>query len=153
MFGLMRKSEHERICRNLHSHINYHAEGNRKHCEEIQNMKKQLELENRRATYWKMKFLEPDKEPIILGSKEDVEYIKAWVFYSLADDSRTQNCAIYHVQIISCTYVYLACKSVYVCWCGILGWEDLGANLGLRMCCKMYIENWIVFDGMMVNGG
>ena len=75
MFGLMRKSEHERICRNLHSHINYHAEGNRKHCEEIQNMKKQLELENRRATYWKMKFLEPDKEPIILGSKEDVEYI------------------------------------------------------------------------------
>ncbi len=33
-------------------------------------------LENRRATYWKMKFLEPDKEPIVLGSKEDVEYIK-----------------------------------------------------------------------------
>ena len=40
-------------------------------------MKKHLELENRRAIYWKMKFLEPDKEPIILGSKEDVEYIKA----------------------------------------------------------------------------
>ena len=68
MFGLMKKSEHERICRNLHSHINYY---------EIQNMKKHLELENRRAIYWKMKFLEPDKEPIILGSKEDVEYIKA----------------------------------------------------------------------------
>lgn len=77
MFGLMRKSAHERICKNLHSHINYHTEGNRKHCEEIQNMKKQLELENRCATYWKMKFLELDKELIILCSREDVEYIKA----------------------------------------------------------------------------
>lgn len=76
MFGLMRKSEHERICKNLHSHINHYAEGNRKYYDEIEEMKKQLELENRRATYWKMKYLEPDKEPIILGSKENVEYIK-----------------------------------------------------------------------------
>jgi hypothetical protein len=77
MFSLMRKSEHERICRNLHSHINYFWEGNKKYCEEIQNMKKQLELENRRATYWKMKFLEPAKEPIVLGSEEDIDYIKS----------------------------------------------------------------------------
>ena len=77
MFGLMRKSEHERICRNLHSHINNHAEDNRKYCSEIESLNKQLILENRRATYWKMKYLEPDKEPIILGLKEDIEYVKA----------------------------------------------------------------------------
>lgn len=76
MFGLMKKSDHERICRNLHSHINYHAKINSEYRIEIENMEKQLALENRRATYWKMKFLEPDKEPIILGSKENVEYIK-----------------------------------------------------------------------------
>lgn len=40
MFGLMRKSEYKRICRNLHSHIIYYAEGNRKYCDEIQNMKR-----------------------------------------------------------------------------------------------------------------
>ena len=28
--------------------------------------------------------------------------------------------AAYHVPNISCTYVYLACKSVYMCWCGIV---------------------------------
>lgn len=77
MFGLMKKSKHERICRNLHSHINYYTERNRKFCGEIQKMKKQLALENRRVTYWKMKFLDPDKEPVILGSEEDIEYIKA----------------------------------------------------------------------------
>lgn len=77
MFGLMRKSEHERICKNLHSHINHYVEGNRKYYDEIQNMKQQLELENRRATYWKMKYLEPDKEPIVLGFKEDIDYIKS----------------------------------------------------------------------------
>ena len=77
VFGLMKKSEHDRICRNLHSHINYHAEINRKYHSEIEDMKKQLVLENRRAAYWKMKFLEPDKAPIVLGSKEDIEYIKA----------------------------------------------------------------------------
>ena len=76
MFGLMEKSEHERICHNLHSHIKYHAEINKKYYEEIQVLKRQLELENRRAAYWKMKFLEPDKEPVVLGEKEDVEYIK-----------------------------------------------------------------------------
>ena len=73
MFGLMRKSEHERICHNLHSHIKYYAEINKKYC----SLNKQLILENRRAAYWKMKFLEPDKEPIVLGEKEDVEYIKS----------------------------------------------------------------------------
>jgi len=77
MFGLMKKSEHERICRNLFSHIEHHAEINRKYSSEIEDLKKKLVLENRRATYWKMKFLEPDKEPMILGSNEDVEYIKA----------------------------------------------------------------------------
>ena len=50
----MKKSEHEKICRNLHSHINHHAEINRKHCSEIEDLKKKLVLENRRATYWKM---------------------------------------------------------------------------------------------------
>lgn len=77
MFGLMKKSEHERIRCNLHSHIKYHSEINKKYCEEIQELKRQLELENRRATYWKMKFLEPDREPVVLGEKEDIEYIKA----------------------------------------------------------------------------
>lgn len=77
MFGLMKKSEHEKICRNLHSHIKYHTEVNKKHCEGIQVLKRKLELENRRAAYWKLKFLEPDKEPVVLGEKEDVEYIKA----------------------------------------------------------------------------
>ena len=77
MLGLMRKSEHERICRNLQSHINHYAESDRKHIEEIERIKKRMELENRRATYWKMKFLEPDKEPVILGFGEDIEYIKA----------------------------------------------------------------------------
>jgi len=77
MFGLMKKSDHERICRNLHSHIDYHAEINRKYSSEIEELKKKLVLENRRATYWKMKYLEPDKKPIVLGSNEDVEYIKA----------------------------------------------------------------------------
>lgn len=77
MFGWIRKSEHERICENLHSYIKYYTECNRKHCEEIENIKKRLKLENRRAAYWKMKFLEPDKEPIVLGSMEDIEYIKA----------------------------------------------------------------------------
>lgn len=77
MFDLMEKSEHERICRNLHSHINYYAEINKKYCSEIVSLNKQLILENRRAAYWKMKFLEPDKEPIVLGSMEDVDYIKS----------------------------------------------------------------------------
>lgn len=77
MFGLMKKSEHKRICNNLHSHIRHYGEINRKHCGEIESLNKQLVLENRRAAYWKMKFLEPDKEPVILGSKEDIEYIKA----------------------------------------------------------------------------
>mgnify|MGYP006865384309 CR=1 FL=1 len=77
MFGLIRKSEHERICKNLHSHINCFWEANKNYQEEIQNMKKQLDLENRRATYWKMKFLIPDKEPVVLGSKEDIDYIKS----------------------------------------------------------------------------
>ena len=77
MFGLMKKSEHERICHNLHSHIKYYTENNKKYYEEIQMLKRQLELENRRAAYWKMKFLEPGKEPVVLGSKEDIEYIKA----------------------------------------------------------------------------
>lgn len=76
MFGLMKRTDHEIICSNLHSHINYFSECNRRHCDEIQNLKKQLELENRRATYWKMKFLEPEKEPVVIGSKEDIEYIK-----------------------------------------------------------------------------
>jgi len=76
MFGLMKRSEHERICKNLHSHIDYYGEINRKHCSEIEDLKKKLALESRHAAYWKMKFLEPDKEPIVLGSKEDVEYIK-----------------------------------------------------------------------------
>lgn len=77
MFGLMKKSEHERICRNLHSHIDHHGKINREYCSEIESLNRQLELENRRAAYWKMKFLEPDKEPVILGSKKDIEYIKA----------------------------------------------------------------------------
>lgn len=73
MFGLMKKTEHERICNNLHSHIKYHSEISKKNYEEIQVLKKRLELENRRAAYWKMKFIEPDKEPVVLGEKEDVE--------------------------------------------------------------------------------
>lgn len=77
MFGLMRKSRHEKICSNLHSHIKHYGEINRRHCSEIEGLKKQLLLENRRAAYWKMKFLEPEKEPVILGSKEEIEYIKA----------------------------------------------------------------------------
>ena len=77
MFGLMKISEHERICNNLHSHIKHYGEINRKHCSEIEEMEKQLLLENRRALYWKMKFLEPDKEPVVLGSEEEIKYIKA----------------------------------------------------------------------------
>ncbi len=34
MFGLMRKSEHERICRNLHSHIDHYGKINREYCNE-----------------------------------------------------------------------------------------------------------------------
>lgn len=30
-------------------------------------------------------------------------------------------CVVHHDSIISCIYVYLACKSVYECWCRILG--------------------------------
>ena len=77
MFGLMRKSRHEKICSNLHSHIKHYGEINRKHGSEIEEMKKQLVLENRRAAYWKLKFLEPDKEPVILGSEEEIKYITA----------------------------------------------------------------------------
>lgn len=77
MFGIMRKSRHEKICSNLHSHLKHYGEINRKHCCEIESLKQKLVLENRRAFYWKMKFLEPEKEPVILGSKEEIEYIKA----------------------------------------------------------------------------
>lgn len=76
MFGLISKSEHKRICDNLHSHIDYFGKINRQHCEEIESLNKQLELENRRATYWKMRFLDPDNEPVVIGSQEAIEYIK-----------------------------------------------------------------------------
>ena len=61
IFGLMKKSVHEKRCK--------------KHCEELEETKRKLELENRRAIFWKVKYLEPDKEPVVIGSKEDIEYI------------------------------------------------------------------------------
>lgn len=76
MFGLIKKSEHQRICRNLHSHIKYYAEISQNYSKEVSELKKNLVLENRRAMYWKMRFLDPDNEPLILGEQEDIEYIK-----------------------------------------------------------------------------
>lgn len=75
IFGLMKKSVHEKRCKNLHSWIDHYCEMNKKHCEELEETKKKLELENRRAAFWKMKYLEPDKDPVVIGSKEDIEYI------------------------------------------------------------------------------
>lgn len=48
----------------------------KKHRDAIKKIQKQLELENLRAAYWKMKFLQPDKDPVILGSQNDIDYIK-----------------------------------------------------------------------------
>ena len=33
------------------------------------------------------------------------------------DDNRNRKVGCNHAPIISCTYVYLACKGVYECWC------------------------------------
>lgn len=48
----------------------------KKHRDAIKKIQRQLELENLRAAYWKMKFLQPDKDPVILGSQSDIDYIK-----------------------------------------------------------------------------
>lgn len=76
MFGFIGIKEHERQCNNLHSHMEVIMSANRKYSSEIEELKRKLDLENKRAIYWKLKFLEPDKEPNIFGSKDDIEYIK-----------------------------------------------------------------------------
>lgn len=76
MFGFISVKEHERQCGNLHSHMEVVMNANRKYSSEIEELKRKLDLENKRATYWKLKFLEPDVEPNIFGSEKDIEYIK-----------------------------------------------------------------------------
>lgn len=39
-------------------------------------LRSQLEIETRKSVYWKYKALYPDQEPILIGTKEDIEYIK-----------------------------------------------------------------------------
>ncbi len=46
-------------------------------------------------------------------------------------------CVVYHIPIISCTCVYLACKGVYEYGCD-LGRGDFGADLG--EICTLRIE-------------
>lgn len=54
MFGLISKKE------------------NKQRVDELQRL---LSREKAKSTYWKCRCLNPDKEPLIIGSKEDIEYI------------------------------------------------------------------------------
>lgn len=48
----------------------------KKYTEMYKKLRSQLELETRKSVYWKYKALYPDQEPILIGTKEDIEYIK-----------------------------------------------------------------------------
>lgn len=68
------------------------------------------------------------------------------------EDSRTENSAVYHVPNIGCTYIYLACKSVYVCWCRILGWGDFEGDLGLVVSVEVSVECTLIIEYLLMVG-
>lgn len=76
LLGFISKKKHKEVTENIRSHISTYVNVNFDLRNRNEGLQKQLELENRRAAYWKMKFLQPDKEPIILGNQSDIEYIK-----------------------------------------------------------------------------
>lgn len=43
----------------------------------LDNQKKQIELEYKRAEYWKAKALYPNSEPYVEGDMETIKYIKS----------------------------------------------------------------------------
>ena len=72
MFGLMRKSRHEKICSNLHSHIKHYGEINRKHGSEIEEMNIQSLFWEEDGIVYEMTSLgaDVDKEGLIEMAKE-----------------------------------------------------------------------------------
>lgn len=76
LLGFISKNKHKEVTENIRSHISTYVNANFDLRNRNEILQKQLELENRRATYWKMKFLQPGKEPIIFGNQSDIEYIK-----------------------------------------------------------------------------
>lgn len=77
MLGFISKKKHKKYVENIRSHISTYVNANFDLRNKNEVLQKQLELENRRAVYWKMKFLQPENEPVILGSQSDIEYIKS----------------------------------------------------------------------------
>lgn len=52
-------------------------------------------------------------------------------------------CVVYHIPIISCTYVYLACKSDQMCWCRDFRVRGFRGGFGAQNAlCVMY-GSWI----------
>lgn len=76
MFGLMKVKEHERRLNNVEEWSDIWREGRKKEQAKIAELEKQLKLEKAKLAYWKMKSVHPDIEPVVLGSEEDLEYIR-----------------------------------------------------------------------------
>jgi hypothetical protein len=76
MFGLMRIKEHERRLDNVEGWCKIWRDGRKKEQARIVELEKELTLEKARSNYWKLKSQYPEIDPVVLGSKEELEYIR-----------------------------------------------------------------------------
>lgn len=73
MFGYVKKKDYD-LLEKCYKNISDKAFGMRIMLKE---QERQIELEYKRAEYWKSKALHPNSEPYVEGDRKTVEYIKS----------------------------------------------------------------------------
>ena len=73
MFGYVKKKDYD-LLEKYYKNISDQAFGMRVMLKELE---KKVELEYKRAEYWKAKALYPDSEPYVEGDMETIKYIKS----------------------------------------------------------------------------
>lgn len=72
-FGYVKKKEYD-LLEKSYKNISYKVFGMRVMLKELE---KKVELEYKRAEYWKAKALYPNSEPYVEGDMETIKYIKS----------------------------------------------------------------------------
>ena len=73
MFGYVKKKDYD-LLEKYYKNISYQAFGMRVMIKELE---RNVELEYKRAEYWKAKALYPNSEPCVEGDMETIKYIKS----------------------------------------------------------------------------